>query len=208
MEVLDRVVQNMMGKRLLTIAIMAILAVAERGFADDFLTCNLSSPRHNPIEQINSSLSHRENIQRILFSLGGDDLQSFLGFTPKVVIVPSSLPNASIDTAELRITSGLLELTKNESELEFVIAHELGHVLLRHSRPNDFALRSELVEQESEADRIALNLLGGSQSDLENASSILQRAAIFYDRYTQVTADILRSRLILLQKSQPSMAVD
>lgn len=47
--------------------------------------------------------------------------------------VGSAVPNASVDaTGTLRLTTGLLEFANTDDLLAFALAHEFGHVTLRH----------------------------------------------------------------------------
>lgn len=74
--------------------------------------------------------SDPERIQRIL--------QRLLPFAPGVscpgfVIIPSSVPNASINPrGVIHLTTGLLELAGSDDLLAFALAHELAHAALGH----------------------------------------------------------------------------
>ncbi|MEO0278312.1 MAG: M48 family metalloprotease [candidate division WOR-3 bacterium] len=55
-------------------------------------------------------------------------------FTPiRVVLSPSAEPNAWALPGYLSVNIGLLQCLENESQLAFVIAHEMGHIDSRHT---------------------------------------------------------------------------
>ena len=85
------------------------------------------------------------------------------------VLLECNLPHAEcLPGKKIIIFSGFLDIIKSDSELAFVLAHELGHALARHP---DKAIelsqqpggRKQLVKQrlhfELEADSLALNLM-------------------------------------------------
>ena len=74
----------------------------------------------------------------------------------------------------IRIYSGLLELM-NDQELLFVIGHEMGHVVNKHSREKMVlayaasALRKGLASQQNEIGQLAGSVLGGFVEQLTSA---------------------------------------
>jgi Zn-dependent protease with chaperone function len=83
------------------------------------------APRHAPaqlshlVELLVSQSTLKLNIQKPL----------------RVVITPDAAPNAYIRKgSELRITSGMLQHVTTAADAAFVVAHELAHVSLKHSR--------------------------------------------------------------------------
>ena len=98
-----------------------------------------------------------DELPKTISSLFGDDPQAFLGFSPTIVITKSSLPNAYASAPNtIVISRGLLDITHNPSELAFIVAHEAGHLFLRHS--NAIGLKSP-IDMEIEADAFAAHLL-------------------------------------------------
>ena len=87
----------------------------------------------------------------------------------------------------IRIYSGLMELM-NDQELLFVIGHEMGHVVKKHSREKMVlayaasALRKGLASQQNELGQLAGSVLGGFVEQLTSAqfSQLEEREA---DRY-------------------------
>ncbi|MCP4343501.1 MAG: M48 family metalloprotease [Desulfobulbaceae bacterium] len=74
----------------------------------------------------------------------------------------------------IRIYSGLMDLM-NDEELLFVIGHEMGHVVKKHSRKKvvvtyaSSALRKGLASQNNEVGQIARSVLGAFAEQLTNA---------------------------------------
>jgi putative metalloprotease len=74
----------------------------------------------------------------------------------------------------IRVYSGLMDLMSDE-ELLFVIGHEMGHVVKKHSRKKvvvtyaSSALRKGLASQNNEVGQIARSLLGAFAEQLTNA---------------------------------------
>lgn len=74
----------------------------------------------------------------------------------------------------IRVYSGLMDLM-NDEELLFVVGHEMGHVVKKHSRKKvvlayaSSAIRKGLASQENEVGMIARSVLGGLTERLANA---------------------------------------
>jgi len=82
--------------------------------------------------------------------------QSEIAIPVQVRIIESGERNAfTLPGGHIYINSAMLKLTESESELAFVLAHELGHVAARHATRE--ATRSQLIQ----AGSIPLSVLGG-----------------------------------------------
>lgn len=74
----------------------------------------------------------------------------------------------------IRVYSGLMDLM-NDEELLFVIGHEMGHVVEKHSRKKvvlayaSSAIRKGLASQENEVGQIARSVVGAFAQQLTNA---------------------------------------
>lgn len=128
----------------------------------------------------------------MLHKLGGDDLQAAFGFTPQVVVASSLLPNAyARRPGTIVLTQGLLEVISSEDEFAFVLAHELGHLVLGHERrrPLEFATAAgrvgsqlpsrwnEHLTQELDADAFAADLLGEAGYEKRAGVTMIERLA-------------------------------
>ena len=83
---------------------------------------------------------------------------------PSVTISQSTLPSASISGLTVTISEGMLELTTNESEIAFILAHEISHRLLGHQHTSTFLGLPDSQHDEIEADRLALALMKSTGS--------------------------------------------
>lgn len=103
--------------------------------------------------------------REILHAFAGDDLAAYFGFQPRLHVVQRAIPNAfAVQPDSIVISTGLLDLLNSTSEFAFVIAHELGHLVLAGREavhplaPLDAALE-DAVAHEIVADAYALDLL-------------------------------------------------
>jgi predicted Zn-dependent protease len=109
-------------------------------------------------------------VQRVLQNLIGDDSYSSVRLVPAVVIQHSSHPNAFARATQKQvvITTAMLDAFRNTSEVAFVLAHELSHLILEHSNATDYAA-------EYEADRLAISMLKASGYNSCSGVSLLAR---------------------------------
>ena len=125
--------------------------------------------------------------KEIMHIMVGDDLRAYLGFSPHLTIVAAPSPAAFAQAPnKVILSSGLLDLIETSSEYAFVLAHELGHIVLGHSAAmarhgqgtlslvQNSKQRSALT-YEIEADRFAINLLGRSRFQAADAVALLAR---------------------------------
>jgi Zn-dependent protease with chaperone function len=100
-----------------------------------------------------------------------------------VFLIHDTTPNAfSVGSGMIFVTEGLLSRLGSEAELAAVIAHEMSHQLLGHTREaiNDQGGEQKdnpaffySLDREIEADRLSLKLLKISRYDLRHAASAL-----------------------------------
>jgi predicted Zn-dependent protease len=91
------------------------------------------------------------------------------------------------EASEVVLSKGLLGMLDTRAELAFVLAHELGHIVLGHNRRHDsarYALTGGAalqagIEREIEADNFALKLLSTSGYEPQTARSFLSRLEQF-----------------------------
>jgi beta-barrel assembly-enhancing protease len=97
-------------------------------------------------------------------------IESEPGCLSEVELIPSRKLNASADGRIVQITTGVLEQTRDDAELAFVIAHEMAHNILRH--PETPGARRH---EEIEADRLAIKLMIASGYDADAAARFWTR---------------------------------
>lgn len=166
---------------------------------------------HPPVETL-----LQETIQDLVRAAGIE------GLPQRAIVLDSTSYNAAaLPNGQLFITRGMLALANDRSELAAALAHELGHVIARHSaqrviarvqaraqalnvarafgdpeitRATVEAQRQSLAafsrENEMEADRIAVDLLGKAGYDPWGALRLMQSL----DRMGAFYADLARVR--------------
>ncbi|MBN8547832.1 MAG: M48 family metalloprotease [Deltaproteobacteria bacterium] len=122
-----------------------------------------------------------------MHDFAGDDISAYFGVTPAIMITGDASPNAYVTQVnEIVLSRGLLGMLSSNSELAFVVAHELGHIMLGHNSPQNgrdarFAFTGNAghvenqIQREIEADRFALKLLNSSGFDIQSSVSLLAR---------------------------------
>lgn len=107
------------------------------------------------------------------------------------------------------VSTSLLQSCSSESELAFVIAHELGHIVLGH---HTLAVKGisleELRERELAADYFAANAIIRAGYSLNGAFSSIQRLTDIWDFYGTHSDGYPSSseRLVLLQNQMMNQA--
>lgn len=139
--------------------------------------------------------------RRVLHKLAGDDVHAYLGFHPRLRFVSDALPHAFISqNGTLTFSSGILNLLESRSEFAFILAHELAHGVLghhHHSTTSGTTLNfEEFVHRETEADRIALQMLAEGGYQPEDSLRLVERLVRFGENYG-----------LSLQQVHPSLAV-
>jgi putative metalloprotease len=111
-----------------------------------------------------------QRIRRLLKGISATDQTDF---NVKVYLAKDINAFAMAD-GSIRIYSGLMELM-NDQELLFVIGHEMGHVIKKHSREKMVlayaasALRKGLASQQNEIGQLAGSMVGGLVEQLTSA---------------------------------------
>lgn len=126
-----------------------------------------------------------EALQKILHRLVGDDLNAFAGFTPRILVAERAVPNAFARAPHtIVLTTGLLDVVGSEDELAFVLAHELGHLLLGHVQSGAEGPQSARllgmnsrrpIDLELEADAFSLKMLAESGYSPASGRVLLER---------------------------------
>jgi len=88
-----------------------------------------------------------------------------------------ALVYASTNGSRIRITQGMLAFASNDSELAFVLSHELAHDLLGHARAFHGGNRARM---ELEADYVGIYITARAGYDVETASRFMLRLAAAY----------------------------
>ncbi len=89
-----------------------------------------------------------------------------------VVITSSSGTFASTNGHRIQVARGFVEFAQNDSELAFVLAHEMSHILKGHRPVADLRLS---YAQEIEADHLGFQLLARAGYDPTGAIELLRR---------------------------------
>lgn len=157
--------------------------------AEEFLNCRQSEPQpaERTIPNDRSALTQRA--KQILHAFAGDDISAYFGLTPAILLVPDRAPNAyATPVNDIVISRGLLQVVESDAELGFVLAHELGHIMLHHNAPASepqLALTGtsratqEFVARELQADAFAVRLLSQAGFEPRVALQLLSRLESF-----------------------------
>jgi|GEM_PF-5786203 len=176
------------------VAFIVSLATAAQSKAHDFLLCSLvenASHTRSLDSQINRANAILDRLTKIeVFSIYADPAR----------LTVANLPIATAFTRgarEIVISGRLLQSLDASSELAFVLAHELSHLALGHSRGGK-------LEDEIHADRLALSLLRRSGFDPCAGVTALVRVASPYAASVQG----LTARIQSLHDNSSSHCVD
>lgn len=102
----------------------------------------------------------------------------YIDMSLKFQVVDLKKPNAyAISPDLLVVTTGLLDLIENDSELGFIVAHEIGHLALGHSGKVRALTAQNQVQHELEADAFAKSLMIKSGLDYADGVNLLLRLA-------------------------------
>jgi hypothetical protein len=146
---------------------------ARTGAFTDFLAEKLAQ---GPV-----TLLVRRGTDRLSLSLGG--LPGCGGY---VSTVKSGIFNAWSDGGALAVTTHLIHYTADDSELAFIVAHEMSHNILGHNENARSAHLSSLIaifgigsarmrQHEIAADQFAIHLLSRTAYDKHAATALLTR---------------------------------
>lgn len=84
-------------------------------------------------------------------------------------VMPQRAMKASADGLYVQITDSLVEFAVGDGELASVLAHELGHNILRHAARNVRRSRATTLASEIEADRLSPYLMAAAGYDPRDA---------------------------------------
>lgn len=131
-----------------------------------------------------NNIKWEDYTKEILHALGGDDVVAFFGFNPNLKVRISPDLNAhAIGPDKIIISSGLLGLIQNVDEYAFVLAHELGHIVLHHQNGGNLIARCDLprssLEREIEADQYAIRLLSEAGFSTQAGVNLLKKLGDF-----------------------------
>lgn len=111
--------------------------------------------------------------RRLRKLLAGFEERDGFNFDVKVYLTPEVNAFAMAD-GTIRVYSGLMDLM-NDQELLFVVGHEMGHVVKKHSRKKvviayaSSAIRKSIASQQNEIGQIARSVIGAFTEQLANA---------------------------------------
>lgn len=108
---------------------------------------------------------NRQNVRTLLRTtlhrLTGDDVVAYVGAAPRFTVLEDPLPNAYLrGGSEIVLSTGLLDVIRSESELAFVVAHELGHISQRQGGA-DLIMSTALIEKRADQFAEAMLVAGG-----------------------------------------------
>lgn len=128
-----------------------------------------------------------------------------------VVIAPAMIASASTNGRRIQISRGFVQYTRNDSELAFVLAHEMAHILKHHLPVRDASVR---YTQELEADHLGFQLVIRAGYNPDAAIELFRRLGRSSDfassdpRYPTFTAraDILHREKTLLTSGPANLS--
>jgi len=143
---------------------------------EEFLAC---TKKELPSEHWNQLFT------QVLHELVGDDCAAFLGVAPTVRLSTSMTPAAYSSDEVITVSHGLLKILEDRSEMAFVLAHELGHIVLHHQHElttrsaldGSFRPLDTLIQREIEADSFALDLMRRTNFSPNSGRNLLIRLA-------------------------------
>ncbi len=134
--------------------------------------CSNTTSRKSPYPNCKESYFLNKILTRILQEVPENKGQNFNIY---VIFKSSNWASINPDTKNILINEHLLLIAKNEAEIAYNIAHEVGHIIVGHSGthgPEDFKV---LIKKENEADRIAIKLMAKIGYNTFSAADIMWR---------------------------------
>jgi len=121
-----------------------------------------------------------ESLNQVITQLDMNGLFTSLGFHPSIKMIEDPIPNAFATSNHfLIISSGLFDLTTSLDELAYVVAHELGHMVLHLDKDSASGIGrsspNNRLKTEMEADGYALQLLQQKGFETGAALSLLAK---------------------------------
>ncbi len=139
---------------------------------EDVRELALQAARHADIKHIIAPVES-SYAQRLLRLVGDHEERDGFSFNYKVYIAPQVNAFAMAD-GTIRVYSGLMDMM-DDGELRFVVGHEMGHVVQKHTRKKVMlayagsAIRKGIASQENIVGDIARSSIGGLAEQLVNA---------------------------------------
>lgn len=173
----------------------------------------ISAPASMAADELSEASEWQHTTSRLVHDLVGDDTLAFLGFQPSLHVFPHPVPHASVDAAgTIHISDGMFQLLKSRTEYAFLLAHELGHVVLHHHRSSgdtqaitgSHPLHHSL-DDELHADEFAIQLLKGAGFEPSAGAALLSRLDRFGEDQGAPLGELypsLKSRVQALQTAQ------
>ena len=122
-----------------------------------------------------------------------------------IEISDRSLVYASTNGSRIRITEGMVAFASNDSELAFVLSHELAHDLLGHVDTLHSGTRAKM---ELEADYVGIYVTARAGYDAETASRFMLRlAAAFPDMEGDGSYPASGARYAMLERAAREIAL-
>lgn len=168
-----------------TLVVIAITLVQnptlDLAHAQSFVACEfeLKDRASNPLDESD----WLRDGQGILHALAGDDLRAYFGFHPRIQLIERTLPNAfALAPGAIVVSSGLLDITASSAEFAFILAHELGHLVLgRGDKLHTLAAlhtgSEDRLSEEFAADAYAVRLLQDRGFDPTAGVAVLKKVA-------------------------------
>jgi peptidase M48-like protein len=122
------------------------------------------------------------------------------GFAVVVTSAPGTF--ASTNGRRIQIARGFVEFARADSELAFVIAHEMAHVLKGHQAVNDVSVR---YAQELDADRLGFQILIRAGYDPAGAIDLLRRMQVANGASMDPKYPSFNARADILQREEAQL---
>ena len=168
----------------LIVALSATLYVAQ---AQDFLSCAETSIRTpslttSPVATALNAISWPK-AQKIFSTLVAEYRRRDYAAPEQLHLAINHRPNAYVRNAtSIVLTSSLLESLEGTAQLSFVLAHEIAHVALHHSRETSSAM-------EERADALAILILNNLHVDPCGGIEVLEKLGGSHPLYARALRD-------------------
>ncbi|SNS58348.1 Peptidase family M48 [Sphingomonas laterariae] len=154
---------------------------------------------YEPVQQLLDQLDAAAEAGPVAMQLVRDGQTIDVSITPlatcasRIQLLPSGKLDAAADGRMISITSAMVDFTRNDDELAFIIAHEMAHNALRHrARLDDQKVSRGLLsivganarrikETECEADHVGLYMAARAGFAVEQAPEFWRRFGRTYD---------------------------
>lgn len=136
-----------------------------------------------PVAEVEARLDAALAAGQVELDIRRDEQQRTIRFVAEpacpalVEVLPGRKLNAWADGKRVQMTTAVIDQTRDDDELAFVIAHEMAHNILGHAARLKAGKRKVALirEHEAEADRLAVRMLAGAGFDPLAASRFWAR---------------------------------